>query len=124
MEKEIWENPYKLEHSDKPKQINHIENIMNWIETHYTEDFKLDNLSKDLYFSTYYLSHIFKKVTGISITRYLASRRIRQACLLLKTTNLSIEQIGQNVGLTNYPYFCQLFKKIVGTTPKNYRINA
>lgn len=107
-----------------PRTERHAEKIMQWIEKHYTEPFDLDELAKELHLSRHHVSHLFRTETGGTITDYLIARRIRQACWLLRVEPLSIEQIGVKVGIPHFAYFCRLFKKITGVTPKQYRSSS
>jgi len=79
-------------------------------------------MAKSLHVSPYHLSHLFKEATGISISEYIATRRIHQAILLLTTTKKPISLIAEQIGLTNSSYFCKLFKSRMGITPHQYRI--
>ncbi|QAY65269.1 AraC family transcriptional regulator [Paenibacillus protaetiae] len=97
------------------------ERVMQWAERHYADEFDLDRLAGRLHLTPTYVSGAFRQQTGTSITEYLTARRIREACLLLKTTGLSVQEVGQAVGLTNSSYFCNLFKKQVGLSPHRYR---
>ncbi|MDQ6419008.1 AraC family transcriptional regulator [Paenibacillus sp. LHD-117] len=104
------------------KPIRQSEQIMAWIERHYREPFQLDKLAGELHMSGSYLSRLFRQETGSSITGYLAARRIQQACSLLQSSNQSVERIGEQVGLPNASYFIQLFKRIMGISPHQYRL--
>jgi AraC-like DNA-binding protein len=97
------------------------EKIMNWLEARHTDEFDLGQLADELHLSKYYISRIFREETGSSITEYLTARRIMQACRLLETTALTVEQIGAEVGLPNTSHFILTFKKAVGLTPLKYR---
>lgn len=111
-----------MDHGLNPqRQLRYSEKIMNWIEVHYSEEISLDTLADHLHISKYYVSRIFKQETGATLMDYILARRIRQACLLLTTGNKGIEQISIEVGMNNFPYFCQAFKKLVGITPMKYR---
>ncbi|MNP67931.1 Bifunctional transcriptional activator/DNA repair enzyme AdaA [compost metagenome] len=57
----------------------------------------------------------------MTLSEYLAGRRIREACALLENTDTSIREIGRIVGGFSAPYFSQLFKKHKGLTPNSYR---
>ena len=70
-----------------------------------------------------YLSRLFKKETGVTLTDFVNNRRIRLAKHLLKTTNLQIQTIAQHCGILDFHYFCRMFKKSVGQTPTQYREN-
>ncbi|QNK54459.1 AraC family transcriptional regulator [Paenibacillus sp. PAMC21692] len=104
------------------KPIRHSDEIMAWIERHYSEPFQLDKLAAELHMSGSYLSRLFRQETGSSITGYLAARRIQQACSLLRGSDKPIELIGQQVGLPNVSYFIQLFKRTMGISPHQYRL--
>ncbi|WP_274649698.1 AraC family transcriptional regulator [Paenibacillus humicola] len=106
------------------RPMRYSETIMHWIEEHYREEFDLERLAGELHLSKSYVSRLFRRETGGSISDYLAVRRIRQACRLLQTTSLPVERIGAEVGLPGAPYFIHLFKRIVGTTPLKYRNRA
>ncbi|GAA4868739.1 AraC family transcriptional regulator [Paenibacillus vulneris] len=97
------------------------EQVMEWIEEHYMEEFHLESLAKAVHLSPNHISAVFRQTAGTSITEYLTARRIRQACWLLKTSDLTVQEVGQSIGLSNFPYFCQLFKKHVGLTPYRYK---
>ncbi|WP_054023560.1 AraC family transcriptional regulator [Bacillus sp. FJAT-28004] len=111
-----------IENGLKPqRQLRYSEKIMNWLEGHYSEGISLDKLADHTHISKYYVSRIFKQETGSTLMEYILARRIRQACLLLNTSNKGIEQISIEVGMNNFSYFCQAFKKLVGMTPMEYR---
>ncbi|MDY7223324.1 helix-turn-helix domain-containing protein [Halalkalibacterium halodurans] len=115
---------YELNISDSltPQRTQpHVEKMLDWIEQHYQEDFKLQHIADDLHLSKYYVSHLFKEHTGYAITEYLMARRLKEACLLLVNTDNSIEHIGQTVGIPDASYFTKFFKKRMGVTPKKYR---
>ncbi len=71
--------------------------------------------------SIIYFNRIFKKKVGQSYSTYLNTYRLNMACTLLRTTNLPLNRICGNVGLSNESYFYALFKKEYGITPHQYR---
>ena len=71
--------------------------------------------------SASYLSSLFKKETGKSVTEYINTKRVEMAKDLLKKTNLQIQTIAQHCGIMDMNYFSKVFKKYVGKTPKEYR---
>ena len=68
-----------------------------------------------------YLSHCFHTETGITLTRFINSRRIQQAQTLLDSSTLNISEIAHACGYTDAGYFTRLFKRIADTTPLEYR---
>lgn len=71
--------------------------------------------------SASYLSSLFKKETGKSVTEYINTKRVEMAKDLLKKTNLQVQTIAQHCGIMDMNYFSKVFKKYVGKTPKEYR---
>ena len=95
--------------------------VENYINEHYKENITLDQLAELAYVNKYYLAHIFKKQKGISPINYLLEKRIDEAKYLLRTTNLSVNEIGRIVGFSSQSYFAQSFKKAMNKTPLEYR---
>lgn len=104
------------------RPVHRAEQMMQWIERHYTEVFRLESLAAELHMSPYYVSHLFQETTGTSLSEYLKARRIRQACVLLTISDKSVTEIGESVGLGNTSYFCRTFKESKGQTPHQYRL--
>ncbi|RRJ64549.1 AraC family transcriptional regulator [Paenibacillus oralis] len=105
----------------RPRKLTYAEQMMQWVDGHYSQPVKLDDIAEALHLSKFHLSRLFQRETGSSLLQYLTARRIKTACRLLQTTSLSVEQIGERVGIPNPSYFIRLFKKEVGTTPLKYR---
>lgn len=95
--------------------------IKEYIDAHYTEPLKLENIAGALGCSVPYLSHTFKDATGYSPIQYAIRRRIGMAQTLLISTDHSATRIATMVGYDNTNYFNSLFTRIVGTTPIQYR---
>lgn len=120
--KREWEKLQNHAAAYRPRRRYHqVEKILSWIEAHYTAPYRLDEMAKSLHLSPYHLSHLFKEAAGVSISDYIAARRIHQSVLLLATTNKPISFIAEEIGLTNASYFCKLFKSRMGITPHQYR---
>lgn len=80
-----------------------------------------DELAAMVHVSPGYLGRIFKKETGLSLSDYIAQRRMNVAKQLLAKTNLSITAIAERAGFTYSSYFTKSFKEYVGMTPQEYR---
>ena len=96
--------------------------VYRYIEENY-KDGQLRELSKILGISEYELSRFIKKGTGLNYTDLTQKKRLSQAMYLLKNTKMSINDIGECVGYDNSSYFYRLFKKEVGISPREYRLN-
>lgn len=95
--------------------------IRNYIDSHYSQNITLDFLSNLTYMNKFHLVHTFTKQIGLSPINYAINKRIQEAKNLLSTTNYSIRDIASIVGFSNSSYFSQMFRKVTGITPKNYR---
>jgi AraC-like DNA-binding protein len=91
------------------------------LDERFAEPFVLAELAAHVHLSPSHLSYLFHKETGNTLTEYLHARRMKEACLLLLTTSLTVRDIGLQVGLSNFSYFCQSFKETIGVSPAKYR---
>lgn len=96
--------------------------VKNYIDLNFMEEhINLCKIAEASHLSQYYLSHIFKKMTGFSPMQYVIKRRIGEAQSLLINTDLPVTEIALMVGYKNSNHFHSAFSKIVGTTPGGYR---
>ena len=106
--------------SDNNKKRN-LQNIKEYIDTHYADKITLEQLSSKYYINKYYLTRSFKDQFGLPVNSYLIQVRVTHAKQLLRFTELSIEKIGQECGMNDANYFSRIFKKIEGIAPGEYR---
>nr|WP_249313201.1 helix-turn-helix domain-containing protein [Lederbergia citrea] len=111
----------KYIHADTEKEL-HVNRITKWIEQHYQEDISLDDIAKNLCISKYYLSHIFKEVTGGTVMKYLMGCRVNRAKILLETEPKKLVlDIALESGFKHNSHFSRYFQQEVGMTPSDYR---
>lgn len=91
------------------------------IDGNLTENLTLRSLAENFNVSPSYLSSLFRKETGYTLTDYINRRRVRHAMHLLKTTRLQVQTVAQHCGMMDVQYFSKIFKKVAGMTPKEYR---
>ncbi len=96
-------------------------NVKEYLDTEYQEKITLDGLADRFFINKYYLTKVFKKQYGQSISNYLLNVRITKAKQLLRFSEKSIEEIGLEVGLGMPHYFSQTFKSVEGVPPSVYR---
>lgn len=95
--------------------------IKEYIDQHYLEDLRLNDIAAALHINPYYLSHTFKKVVGYSPIQYMIRRRIGESQNLLVNTSYTITDIALRCGYNNSNYFQAVFNSIVGMPPGRYR---
>jgi AraC-like DNA-binding protein/ligand-binding sensor protein len=93
-----------------------------FIEEHQTEDISLGNVAKAVNTSSFYFCKMFRKVTGINFTDYLSRLRIERSKNLLLNPNLRVSEIAFEVGFQSLTHFNRVFKRIVGQSPTDYRV--
>jgi AraC-like DNA-binding protein len=71
--------------------------------------------------SASYFMRFFKQATGQSFRAYLTGFRIEKAQSMLSSGNLSIVEISQEVGFCSQSYFGEVFRDLVGMTPRAFR---
>ncbi len=96
--------------------------IKEYLDSHYKEKISLDMLSEYFLKNKYTLSRNFKEQFGTSIINYLLMIRITHAKQLLRFTDMTVEEIGNNCGITPLYYFSRIFKQIEGISPLEYRM--
>lgn len=98
-----------------------IQKVINHIDMNLSQSLSLRHLSNLFSINPSYLSTLFKKEMGITITEFINRQKIRYAIALLNKTDAQIQNIASQVGIDDVNYFIKVFKKINGMTPKEYR---
>lgn len=94
---------------------------ISYIANHYSEELSAEVLASAVYLTPDYLSRLFKKATGKSISQYIRQYRMEKAKDALLHTRKKVIDIGIESGYPNYSYFCQSFREYFGSSPEKYR---
>ncbi|MDR6550445.1 AraC family transcriptional regulator [Paenibacillus qinlingensis] len=106
---------------DRDRGITHIERALEWIESHLTEELRLEELSLVLHLHPNYISTLFQQEIGCSIREYVAIRRVNLARKWLLNSDMQVQEIAAKLGLANTSHFCKMFKKHSGITPYQFK---
>lgn len=109
---------------DERTMRSNIADVKNYMDEHYAEDIRLDQLASIAALSKFHLIREFKAEVGSSPMDYLLGRRITESKNLLAGTELSVSDIAEAVGFSSGSYFSQRFKLTVGMTPLAFRQNS
>ncbi len=101
-----------------------VKSAVTAIDSDLSAELSLHSLATELNISDVYLSTIFKRETGKTLTEYIREKRISYAKQLLRTTSLQIQTVSLHCGMTDVHYFSKLFKQMTGKTPSEYRKNG
>lgn len=116
-----------MEHSWHPEKArlgrkrSQLAKLKEYLDNSYTERIVLEDLVGRFYLDKSYMSRIFKEAYGVTIISYVEQRRITKAKSLLRFTDMTVDEIGNAVGMSDANYFSRRFKKIEGMSPSQYR---
>lgn len=95
--------------------------IQSFIQDNINQELSRDDIANSVYRNPAYLSRLFRKETGLSLSDYIVQLKIERAKHMLKETNDKISNIAEGLGYVHFSYFAKLFKKGAGLTPQEYR---
>ena len=98
-----------------------IQKVITRIDADISADLSLKKQAEILDVNPSYLSTLFKKETGITLTDYVNQKRVEKAKHLLHSTNMQVQAIAQSCGILDVNYFTKIFKKYTGKTPNEFR---
>ena len=98
-----------------------IESVKKYIDNNCEKDLSINRLGEIAYLAPTYLSTLFRDITGETPSAYILKVRIEKARELLMNSDYNVEKIAACVGYENVRTFFRAFKKLVGTTPNEYR---
>lgn len=103
------------------QQDTTVATVKNYIRSHLNDNLTRESLAAMVYLTPDYLSHLFKRETGFSLTNYIIYERIEEAKRLLAGGGQSISDIATRCGFQNISYFSKQFKRLTGVTPREFR---
>ena len=102
---------------------NQINEILKYINANLNEPLTVDDIANRFYISRYYLMHRFKEQTGYTLHNYISQKRLILAKELL-LNNESVMKVSEKCGFIDYSSFLRSFRKMYGTTPKDFSKKA
>ena len=98
-----------------------VRKTIQYINQNLDMDLSLMNLAEKSHISQSYLSNLFRRETGTTLTNYITQQRVFRATQLLDGTEMNIAEIAASVGILDENYFTKMFRKVAGVTPSRYR---
>ncbi|XEC93585.1 response regulator [Paenibacillus tarimensis] len=98
--------------------------VKQYIEKHYSEDISLETIAALVFMNPYYFSSFFKKHKKQNFKQYVTEVRMKHALHMLGHTDLMVYEIAEKVGYNNARHFSDMFKKMYGKLPNDYRQDA
>ncbi len=97
--------------------------VKQYIDRHFAFDLTLDELAQKAFINKFHLIHFFTQAYGVSPIRYLNQKRIQEAKVLLRTTDLNVTSVANAVGFASPSFFAKKFKDLNDISPTDYRKN-
>jgi predicted TIM-barrel enzyme/AraC-like DNA-binding protein len=102
------------------KNYDYVKFVKNYIAKNYMKEIRLSDLALVAHISSSYLSTIIKKELGYSFSEYLVRFRIDKAAEIIKQEKLTLQEVAQIVGYSDYAQFSKMFKKYKKVAPKEF----
>lgn len=113
-----------LKKSVEYDQNTFIENLNKYINLHLKDNLSIDIIKDDFYMNKNALYNAFNEYSKLGIAEYIKRVRLEKAKYYLKNTNYSVKKIADDVGFSDYNYFCRTFKKYYKISAKQYRLST
>ena len=116
-------SPVKKTEESAPGRANQarLQIMMQFIQEHYRENIRLEDIAEAVHIGKSTALQIFHQGIKLSPVAYLIHYRLKQAAILLTSTEKKIAVIAEETGFESSAYFCRKFKALYCTTPKEYR---
>ncbi|HEB0975849.1 TPA: AraC family transcriptional regulator, partial [Yersinia enterocolitica] len=98
-----------------------MKKALRYIDTHLSEELRLEEVAAKVYLSPYYFSKLFKKYQGIGFNAWVNQQRMANAREMLQHSDWSIASIAKNLGFSQTSYFCKVFRQTYNVTPQVFR---
>lgn len=95
--------------------------VIYYLQSCYNQKITIEKLTEQFHTNRTTLLSDFKKTTGVSVNRYLIELRLKMAIMLLRDTELSVDEISDRTGFHDISYFSKVFKRKLSCTPSEYR---
>lgn len=105
----------------KAPDLAKFSEVLDYIDKHYRENIRLEDLASIMNISSMYFSNYFKKVFNISPKQYILNKRLTESQRLLLESRMSIKEIAFAVGFDNENYFSEFFSAKVGISALKFR---
>lgn len=98
-----------------------IENVIEFIDSHFNEEIKLEDIARKAMMSNTYFCYFFKLLSGKTFTQYLIDKRLERAKEYLVHSDLNITEVALHSGFNSVSYFIRVFKNSISISPAQYR---
>jgi AraC family transcriptional regulator len=101
--------------------IKTINDAIEYMENHLRDEIALADIAEHVNLSAFHFQRAFSLLTEMSPAEYLRKKRLEKAALLLRSTDLDVQQIAMRLQFCSQSYFTDSFRKEFGVSPTKYR---
>ncbi|RJW43126.1 response regulator [Clostridiales bacterium TF09-2AC] len=117
----IPQGGHGLEDAGAARMAQAAETMREYIRNNYMKEISMQDAARVMNYSDAYFCKLFKQCFDQNFTSYLTNFRVNEAKKLLKNRNISVKDVGMQVGYYDSNYFAKVFKRITGMIPSEYR---
>lgn len=111
-----------IQHAMADMQSDSVaERVQRFVRENLQSDISREDIARVVNLNPEYLSRLFKRSTGLSITECIQREKMAAACRLLRETDLPVSEISLQLGYSNFAYFSQIFKRVETISPMAWR---
>src|SRR5690606_25601399 len=104
-----------------PADLRRVSDVIRWIDAHSEQPIALEKLARRVAMSPFHFLRTFREVAGVTPPRYLLRTRLRRVCVALRTSQEAVSALAFEAGFSDLSTFNRQFRRIVGSTPGEYR---
>ncbi|MNL27589.1 Bifunctional transcriptional activator/DNA repair enzyme AdaA [compost metagenome] len=108
--------------SNEENVVDVVNTAIHYMQQNISKTLTVKYLSDLVNISPSHFSYCFKKNTGVSPMEYFTQLKMQKACQYLQFTDQRVKEVALNVGIANAYYFSRLFTKVMGSSPRQYRV--
>ncbi|MGG1517261.1 response regulator [Paenibacillus oryzisoli] len=113
---------WQMERFQPPTAVRkEIQMMFRYIHEHYMDDMQVAELAKLVHMHPSYVGQMFRQEVGENLSDYVNRVRMEKASELLENTTMKIYEVSSAVGISDYRYFCKVFKSYTGFTPTQFK---
>lgn len=117
----IQSSKTKITAGSKRLQDFYMKEATNFIDANFQRDVSIEEIAQACGLNRSYFGRLFKEAMGESPQQFLMHYRMTKAAELLKSTKISISEVGKSVSYENQLHFSRAFKSVFGIPPMEYR---
>lgn len=108
------------QYAGRAKRLIRLEKARRFLQQHYTEQLRLDQIAAQSHLSPFHFNRLFKEAFGVTPGQYQQQLRLEEAKRLLVMTDMQIGEIAERVGYSSPEYFSRVFSAAIGVPPRDF----